>query len=84
MHCAYSKVWQSYGVVMFVTVWTGTLDCAIYGKLNANSYSTILDKAVLSTLWQIFGLDPCYFQDDNATCHVARSTTDWYDYYEVN
>ena len=50
----------------------------IHGKLNADSYSTILENNVLPTLWQFYGLNHCYFQDDNASCHVAKSTMDWY------
>lgn len=33
---------------------------------------------MLPMLWQFYGVDPCYFQDDNATCHVTRDTISWY------
>ena len=55
----------------------------IHGKLNTDSHSTILSNNILSTLWHIYGLDYCYFQHDNATCHVARSTMDGYCDYGV-
>ena len=65
--------------------WCGTGPLvAIPGRLNAETYSTILDDHVLPTLWQFYGVDPCYFQDDNATCHVARSTLAWYGDNGVN
>ncbi|GFY63123.1 hypothetical protein TNIN_473321 [Trichonephila inaurata madagascariensis] len=34
--------------------------------------STILDE------WQFCELYPCYFQDDNAGCHVGKTIMDWY------
>lgn len=59
--------------------WYGTGPLvAIPGRLNAGTYCTILDDHALPTLWQFYGVDPCYFQDDNATCHVASSTMAWY------
>ena len=65
--------------------WYGTGPLvAIPGRLNAETYSTILDDHALPTLWQFYGVDPCYFQDDNATCHVARSTLAWYGDNGVN
>ncbi|KFM60251.1 Transposable element Tc1 transposase, partial [Stegodyphus mimosarum] len=56
----------------------------IHGKLNSDAYCTILDDNVLSTLWQFYGLDPCYFQDDNASCHVSTLTKAWYGANEVH
>ena len=50
----------------------------IHGKINSDVYCTILDDNVLPTLWQFYGLDPCYFQDDNASCHVSTLTKAWY------
>lgn len=50
----------------------------IHGKLNADAYCTVSDDIVLPTLWWFYGLDPCYFQDDNSSCHVARVTKAWY------
>ncbi|KFM62165.1 Transposable element Tc1 transposase, partial [Stegodyphus mimosarum] len=55
----------------------GTL-VPIHGKLNSDAYCTILDNIALPTLWQFYGLDPYYFQDDNASCHVSTLTKAWY------
>ncbi|GIY13323.1 transposable element Tcb1 transposase [Caerostris darwini] len=44
------------------------------GAMNAD----ILDNHVLPTLWATYGMDGCWYQDNNATCHVARRTLDWY------
>ncbi|GFW00691.1 transposable element tcb1 transposase [Trichonephila clavipes] len=56
----------------------------IHGKLNADSYSTFLDYNVLPTLRIFYGLDHCYIQEDNATCHVERSTRDSFNNKRVN
>lgn len=48
------------------------------GAMNADRYCDILDNHVLPTLWPTYGMDDCWYQDDNATCHVARRTLDWY------
>ena len=63
---------------VFFLVGPGTL-VPIRGTLNAKTYCTILDDHVLPMLWQFYSVDPCCFQDDNATSHVARSTMAWYD-----
>lgn len=34
---------------------------------------------MLPTLWQFYWVDPCYFRDENATCHFARATMALYD-----
>ncbi|GFV70453.1 hypothetical protein TNCV_4798721 [Trichonephila clavipes] len=69
----------NYDLGMSLVSWTGVhhgLGSMITtrGKLNADSYCTFKDKNVIPTLRQFYGLDHCYFQDDNVTCHVARST----------
>ncbi|KAJ8871413.1 hypothetical protein PR048_027730 [Dryococelus australis] len=46
--------------------------------MNTEAYCNILDNEMLPTLWRIYGKDPCYFQDDNARCHVSRATMQWY------
>ncbi|KAJ8875985.1 hypothetical protein PR048_023893 [Dryococelus australis] len=50
----------------------------VRGNMNTEAYCIILDNEILPTLRRIFGMDPCYFQDDNARCHVARATMQWY------
>ncbi|KAJ8875314.1 hypothetical protein PR048_023209 [Dryococelus australis] len=47
-------------------------------SMNTEAYCDILDNEMLPTLWRIYGMDPCYFQDDNARCHVSRATMQWY------
>ncbi|GIY65088.1 transposable element Tcb1 transposase [Caerostris darwini] len=48
------------------------------GAMNADRYCDILDNHVLPTLWATYGMDDCWYQDENATCHVARRTLAWY------
>lgn len=55
----------------------------VSGKLNADAYMNILDNQVIPTLWQFYGMDECYFQDDNAPCHVAASVKQWYQDMDV-
>ncbi|KAJ8873483.1 hypothetical protein PR048_024301 [Dryococelus australis] len=50
----------------------------IRGSMNTEAYCNILDNEMLPTLWRFYGMDPCYFQDDNARCHVSRTTMQWY------
>ncbi|KAJ8875702.1 hypothetical protein PR048_023601 [Dryococelus australis] len=45
----------------------------VRGSMNTVAYCNILDNEMLPTLWHFYGMDPCYFQDDNARCHVSRS-----------
>ncbi|KAJ8893198.1 hypothetical protein PR048_005784 [Dryococelus australis] len=41
----------------------------VRGSMNTEAYCSILDNEMLPTLWHFYGMDPCYFQDDNARCH---------------
>ncbi|KAJ8894207.1 hypothetical protein PR048_006817 [Dryococelus australis] len=50
----------------------------VRGGMNTEPYCNILDNEMLPTLWRFYGMDPCYFQDDNARCHVPRATMQWY------
>ncbi|KAJ8895023.1 hypothetical protein PR048_000332 [Dryococelus australis] len=50
----------------------------VRGSMNTDAYCNILDNEMLPTLWRFYGMDPCYFQDDNARCHVSRTTMQWY------
>ncbi|KAJ8865914.1 hypothetical protein PR048_033437 [Dryococelus australis] len=50
----------------------------VRGSMNTEAYCNILDNEMLPTLWRFYGMDPCYFQDDNARCHVSRATMQWY------
>ncbi|KAJ8867377.1 hypothetical protein PR048_031178 [Dryococelus australis] len=38
----------------------------VRGSMNTEDYCNILDSEMLPTLWRFYGMDPCYFQDDNA------------------
>ncbi|GFY64194.1 hypothetical protein TNIN_126011 [Trichonephila inaurata madagascariensis] len=42
----------------------------VHGKLNADSYSSILDNNVPPMLWEVYGLEHCYLKDDNAPFHL--------------
>ncbi|KAJ8879843.1 hypothetical protein PR048_020460 [Dryococelus australis] len=50
----------------------------VRGSMNTEAYCNILGNEMLSTLWRFYGMDPCYFQDDNASCHVSRATMQWH------
>ncbi|KAJ8891779.1 hypothetical protein PR048_004332 [Dryococelus australis] len=50
----------------------------VRGSMNTEAYCNILDNEMLPTLWRFYGMDPCYFQDDNARCHVSRATMQWF------
>ncbi|KAJ8880273.1 hypothetical protein PR048_016739 [Dryococelus australis] len=50
----------------------------VRGSMNTEAYCNILDNEMLPTLWRFYGMDPCYFQDDNVRCHVSRATMQWY------
>ena len=45
----------------------------VHGSMNSQEYCTILDNEMLLTLWRFYGMDPCYFQNDNASCHVPEA-----------
>ncbi|KAJ8876206.1 hypothetical protein PR048_024116 [Dryococelus australis] len=48
----------------------------VRGSMNTEAYCNILDNEMLPTLWRFYGLDPCYFQDDNARCHIVLVCTE--------
>lgn len=48
------------------------------GNMTSAKYLDILDNSVLPTLWKFFGMDPCFYQDDNAPCHKAANVMTWY------
>ncbi|KAJ8866854.1 hypothetical protein PR048_032715 [Dryococelus australis] len=50
----------------------------VRGSMNTEAYCNTLCNEMLPTLWRFYGMDPCYFQDDNARCHVSRATMQWY------
>ncbi|KAJ8876176.1 hypothetical protein PR048_024085 [Dryococelus australis] len=50
----------------------------VRGSMNTEAYCNILDNEMLPTLWRVYRMDPCYFQDDNARYHVSRATMQWY------
>ncbi|KAJ8871499.1 hypothetical protein PR048_027821 [Dryococelus australis] len=50
----------------------------VRGSMNTEAYCNILDNEMLPTLWRFYGMDPCYFHDDNARSHVSRATMQWY------
>ncbi|GFY00742.1 transposable element Tc1 transposase [Trichonephila clavipes] len=79
MHWAIVKFGEGAIMVWGYFSWYGLgLLIPIHVKLNADS-CTFLDNNVFPTLRQFYGLDHCYFQDDNTTCHVAKAIIDWYD-----
>ncbi|KAJ8887522.1 hypothetical protein PR048_013738 [Dryococelus australis] len=61
----------------FTTFGVGPL-VFVRGSMNTEAYCNILDNEILLTLWRFYGMDPCYFQDDNDMCHVSRATMQWY------
>ncbi|KAJ8865614.1 hypothetical protein PR048_033134 [Dryococelus australis] len=61
----------------FTTFGAGPL-VFVHGSMNTEAYCNILDNEMLPTLWRFYGMDPCYFQDDNASCHVSSATMQWY------
>ncbi|KAJ8895101.1 hypothetical protein PR048_000426 [Dryococelus australis] len=50
----------------------------VRGSMNTEAYCNILDNEMLTTLWHFYVMDPCYFQDNNAWCHVSRAIMQWY------
>ncbi|KAJ8883456.1 hypothetical protein PR048_015300 [Dryococelus australis] len=39
----------------------------VRGIMNTEACCNILDNEMLPTLWRFYGMDPCYFQGDNAS-----------------
>ncbi|GFU17012.1 hypothetical protein TNCV_2479651 [Trichonephila clavipes] len=67
MHCAYNKI-SGRCMVLSCFSWYGLGPfILIHGELNANSYCTFQDNNEVPTLEQFYGLDQCYFQEDNAS-----------------
>ena len=51
---------------------------------HSQAYCTILHNELLATLWRFYGMDHCYFQDDNINCLVSESTMQWYEENNVH
>ncbi|GFQ89858.1 hypothetical protein TNCT_63861 [Trichonephila clavata] len=65
--------------VLELFFWFGLIPLVpIHNKLKASVYWTISNDIVLPILGLIYGLYPCYFQVDNVSYHIERSTMDWY------
>lgn len=62
--------------MVLLLVWREPL-VAIPGGLNGETYCAILGNHTLPTLWQFYGMDLCYFHDNNANWHVASPTMAW-------
>ncbi|KAJ8873676.1 hypothetical protein PR048_024507 [Dryococelus australis] len=43
----------------------------VRGSMNTEAYCNILDNEMVPTSWRFYGMDPCYFQDDNARRETA-------------
>ncbi|KAJ8869531.1 hypothetical protein PR048_028522 [Dryococelus australis] len=73
--------WEAYPVCLvdlcFTAFGVGSL-VFVRGSMNTEAYCNILDNGMPPTLWCFYEMDPCYFQDDNARCHVSRATMQWY------
>ncbi|KAJ8866527.1 hypothetical protein PR048_032370 [Dryococelus australis] len=50
----------------------------VRASMNTEAYCNILDNEMLPTLWRVYGMDTCYFQDGNTRCHASRATMQWY------
>ncbi|KAJ8887880.1 hypothetical protein PR048_007364 [Dryococelus australis] len=79
IHCPPKSNWAPLKIVdlCFTAFGVGSL-VFVRGSMNTGAYCNILDNEMLPTLWRYYGMDPCYFQDDNARCHVSRATMQWY------
>ncbi|KAJ8875124.1 hypothetical protein PR048_023017 [Dryococelus australis] len=60
----------------FTTFGVGPL-VLVHGSMNTEAYCNILDNKC-SQHRGVNGMDPCYFQDNSARCHVPRATMQWY------
>ncbi|KAJ8894119.1 hypothetical protein PR048_006729 [Dryococelus australis] len=43
----------------------------VRGSMNTEAYCNILDNEMLPKLWHFYGMDPCYFQDYNASPNLS-------------
>ena len=52
----------------------------ICNTMDAQKYTDVLDKALLPFMESKYGADDdqVYFQQDNASCHNAKHTNDWF------
>lgn len=71
-NCEFRQRWSS-AVGSFSWNGTGSM-VVITGSLNAKTYRIDLDYHALPTLWQFYGVDRCYFHDDNSTFNFVMST----------
>ncbi|KAJ8866799.1 hypothetical protein PR048_032660 [Dryococelus australis] len=76
--CVYLWDFQCTSVDLCFTVFGVGPLVFVRGNMNTEAYCNILDNEMLPTLWRFYGMDPCYFQDDNARWHVSRATMQWY------
>lgn len=79
MYCTNSEIRQRWSYVVGCFFWYDKRPFIVIPSiLNDEMYCTILDNHTLLTLGQFYGMEPCYFQDDNATCRVMRASIGWY------
>ena len=50
----------------------------VHGTMKSQASCTILDNEILPTLWRFYGMGPCYFQNNSASCYVLEATVHWY------
>jgi hypothetical protein len=55
------------------------------GRLNATAYTTLLSAALPQFIEDQFSDQncDCFFQQDNAPCHTARSTVQWFEEQQI-